>query len=52
MPLILGQQIASESYELFYQQKNDSIYVSAPNKDDAKELFEWLGDKTGLIPTP
>lgn len=42
MPLHLGALTLGDEYVLYYQKKEDTILVSAPTKDDAKELFTWL----------
>lgn len=51
MPFHIGT-VVEPSYQICYQKKKDTICVGAPDKEDAKELFEWLADKTGFIPAP
>jgi len=48
VPLHLGVVEAKEEYALVYTKGKETIAVSAPNKDDAKELFTWL--KTQVFP--
>jgi len=52
MPLSIGYLELPTGYTLSYQKKNEIIIAEAPTKDDAKELMEWIGAKTGLIPAP
>jgi len=52
MPLSVGYLDYIQGCTISYQKKTEIIAVSAPAKDDAKELMEWIGAKTGLIPTP
>jgi len=52
MPLNIGFVEIPQGYTISYQKKNEIIIAEAPTKDDAKELMEWIGAKTGLIPAP
>jgi len=48
MPLHLGNISFESEYVLSYQKKDTTIVASAPNKEDVKELFEWIKKQTGL----
>lgn len=44
-------------YELSYYKRTkegreQGIYVSAPKKEEAKQLFTWLAEQMGLEKTP
>jgi len=38
-----------KEYEIQYTKKNESVRVSAPSIDDAKTLFDYLCEKTGIL---
>jgi len=50
MPMHVGDLQLRSDYCIYYKKKNETIIVCAPDKEDAKELIEYIGDKTGLIP--
>jgi len=52
MPLNVGYLEKIQGYTITYQKRFEIITVNTPTKDEAKELMEWLGAKTGLIPSP
>jgi len=42
MPLHVGVIETKDEYVLYYQKAKESIAVASPNKDEAKDLFQWL----------
>ena len=40
-------------YELTWRdKKGEAIEVAAPTEDEAKDLFTWLAQETGMKPSP
>ena len=47
----MGFGIIEQSQPLYcleWETKNERIFVCAPNKEDAEELFEWLAQYTEM----
>lgn len=41
-----------DEYEISYQRKQEMVYISAPNKEDAKELFVFTLVEVGIEEAP
>jgi len=50
MPLMVGlPYLEHKEYVIEYAKKNESVRVSAPSVDEAKTLFDYLCEKTGIL---
>lgn len=50
MPLRIAPNFLElkDEYEISYQRKQETVYISDPNKEEAKELFTFALIEVGL----
>jgi hypothetical protein len=50
MPLVVNPvYLESKEYEVQYTKRFETVRVSAPSVDEAKTLFDYLCEKTGIL---